>query len=208
MEVLIVPSSAGTAALEIRGAISARDASSFRRAIESALATGASGLVLVLHQVPYIAGAAFQSLVELAEGLHRHGGSVFLVEPPAKVKLMVEKLGASGWFHFETSVEAALSKGGAKREGPRLLDLHRHREFSVGPDPVLLGSDPTCTIVLRDPRAGARHAEVRIQGDQVLLRDLCTGHGTWVGDRKIEECALRAGDTIRIGSARFLFLCR
>ncbi|MDM7917259.1 MAG: SpoIIE family protein phosphatase, partial [Candidatus Eisenbacteria bacterium] len=56
-------------------------------------------------------------------------------------------------------------------------------------------------VRLADPRVSARHAELQVQGDEIVIRDLGSRNGTWVNDRKIEGgVQLRPGDRIRIGA--------
>lgn len=68
------------------------------------------------------------------------------------------------------------------RSGPRAgqtIDLRG--EESV------LGRDPTCDVVVPDEKASRRHARVvRGAGDAVVLEDLGSANGTWVGEGRLE----------------------
>ena len=69
--------------------------------------------------------------------------------------------------------------------------------------PVVLGRERGCDVVLRDPRASRRHAELRpLTGGRVLLRDLGSTNGTWVGGERIAEAVLAGGEELRLGDVR------
>ena len=46
---------------------------------------------------------------------------------------------------------------------------------------VFLGRSPDCTVVIHDPAVSKAHARVFVEGDQVLVEDLGSTNGTWVG---------------------------
>lgn len=68
---------------------------------------------------------------------------------------------------------------------------------------LVLGRQRGCDVVLRDPRASRRHAELRpLAGGRYLLRDLGSANGTWVGGRRVEEAVLGSGVELRLGDVR------
>ena len=51
----------------------------------------------------------------------------------------------------------------------------------------MIGHDRDCDLVLDDPQASPRHAQVEVQPDgRVVLRDLGSEAGTFVGDSRID----------------------
>jgi CheY-like chemotaxis protein len=56
-----------------------------------------------------------------------------------------------------------------------------------------------------EPSISGRHCEVRLLGGELLVRDLLSTNGTFVGDRKISECIIRIGETFRLGDVEFRF---
>jgi pSer/pThr/pTyr-binding forkhead associated (FHA) protein len=61
-------------------------------------------------------------------------------------------------------------------------------------------------IVLDDSFAAREHAEIEVAGEQVLLRDLGSGNGTFVNEVQITDPQLlRDGDRIRIGQTSLVF---
>jgi hypothetical protein len=75
-------------------------------------------------------------------------------------------------------------------------------EFPLA-DVTTIGRDATCTIVLDDDYASARHAAIVWRDGQLVLSDLDSTNGTMVNDAPIAEpVQLKLGDLIRIGSHR------
>jgi pSer/pThr/pTyr-binding forkhead associated (FHA) protein len=66
-----------------------------------------------------------------------------------------------------------------------------------------IGRDESCTVVVDDPGASRRHAEIRITHDgphlQVILRDLSSTNGTYLNGEQVGSEELRAGDRITVG---------
>jgi len=50
-----------------------------------------------------------------------------------------------------------------------------------------------------------RHCEVRLQGSELLVRDLLSTNGTFVGGRRISEAVVKPGETLRLGDVEFRF---
>ena len=60
-------------------------------------------------------------------------------------------------------------------------------------------------IVEDEARSLSRHhAEVIVQGQTVLVRDLKSSNGTFINNQKISEQELKIGDTVRFGSVSFI----
>jgi S1-C subfamily serine protease len=72
----------------------------------------------------------------------------------------------------------------------------------VGQQPLTIGRDPEADVVLDDDRVSRRHAVLATDGTAgLLLRDLSSTNGTWLGDRRIEGAApVAAGSRIRVGA--------
>lgn len=76
-------------------------------------------------------------------------------------------------------------------KGGRLLhDVDGGREVTVGPEPLLIGRDPACGLVIAESGVSAMHAELTATPKGVRLRDLGSKNGTWVGDLRISEAYL------------------
>jgi hypothetical protein len=58
-------------------------------------------------------------------------------------------------------------------------------------------------LELDDPDVSRKHATVECHGNRVVLRDLASTNGTFVGEARIESRELRDGDEFRVGTSRF-----
>ncbi len=72
-------------------------------------------------------------------------------------------------------------------------------------DVIHIGSNKTADIVLTDPTVSRRHAEVRRGRDGVLLRDLGSMNGTFVGQVRAKEVYLGADTLFRVGRTELSF---
>jgi CheY-like chemotaxis protein len=58
---------------------------------------------------------------------------------------------------------------------------------------------------IADTSVSSQHCEVRLEGDELVVRDLCSTNGTFFQGRKITEAVLKAGQTLRIGEVDLRF---
>jgi hypothetical protein len=72
----------------------------------------------------------------------------------------------------------------------------------AGGQPLLIGRDPACDIVLTIKKASRRHARIVWEEGRLLVRDDGSANGTHVNDARVTEAELCPGDIIRIGDAR------
>ncbi|MHC4549023.1 MAG: FHA domain-containing protein [Planctomycetota bacterium] len=80
------------------------------------------------------------------------------------------------------------------------------RTVFLGDDPLLVGRDLTCDILLKDPKASRRHCIIEPYGEgQWRLRDLDSGNGTKVNGKKVQRQILEPEDVVQIGDAKLLF---
>jgi DNA-binding winged helix-turn-helix (wHTH) protein len=65
---------------------------------------------------------------------------------------------------------------------------------------TVIGRDAACDVHLDSDHVSRHHAALEISGDRVLIEDLGSKNGTYVGERRIEgSVQLRPGDCIRFG---------
>ncbi|MGH9075564.1 MAG: FHA domain-containing protein, partial [Acidimicrobiales bacterium] len=79
------------------------------------------------------------------------------------------------------------------------------QRLPIGDDPVVLGRLPSCNVVIEDPNASRRHAEIRRQDDAVVLVDLGSTNGTRVNGASVSRHQLVDGDTVTIGTTTLAF---
>ena len=89
---------------------------------------------------------------------------------------------------------------------PRLAVQTRDRtwEIALDRDALTIGRDPASDVCLDDAAVSRHHARIERRGDCLLLRDLGSTNGTWLGARRVDETELRPGQTVRLGSARLV----
>lgn len=94
-------------------------------------------------------------------------------------------------------------------QGPEAADQLPHAEalqLVIGPrsipltqGPISIGRRLDNDVIIQATSVSRRHAQIVFRHGRWLLRDLHSTYGTQVNDHVIEECVLRAGDTIRFG---------
>ncbi|HVH99832.1 MAG TPA: FHA domain-containing protein, partial [Enhygromyxa sp.] len=70
---------------------------------------------------------------------------------------------------------------------------------------VVIGRDGG-DIVLGDGQASAAHAEIEFENGQLVVRDLGSTNGTWLGERNLPQFALSPGQVFRCGHTHFRLL--
>lgn len=89
----------------------------------------------------------------------------------------------------------------------RLIALNGPRKgerVTVPVEPLTIGRDKGCGLVLDDPDAALRHAVVEPRADGVFIRDLGSMSRILVNKREVREAQIRHGDVIEIGRSLFL----
>src|ERR1019366_8458375 len=56
-----------------------------------------------------------------------------------------------------------------------------------------------------EPSISGRHCEVRLRGEDLLVRDLLSTNGTFIGGQKISEAVVKPGQTLRLGDVELRF---
>lgn len=75
-----------------------------------------------------------------------------------------------------------------------------HREeVSSDSDFVVFGRDPSCDIVIKNPRCSRRHASVRVVPEGYHLLDMGSSNGVYVLGQKIDDAIVREGDVFSMG---------
>jgi pSer/pThr/pTyr-binding forkhead associated (FHA) protein len=70
--------------------------------------------------------------------------------------------------------------------------------------PLVIGSDPDCSLCCRSSSVSPHHCEVRLEPGGPVVRDLFSQSGTFVNDQRVEhEQPLQVGDRLRVGRLEF-----
>ena len=66
-----------------------------------------------------------------------------------------------------------------------------------------IGRALDCDISILEPALSRKHAELDLDGDTLIIRDLGSINGTWVNGNKIDEVELKDGDKLQFDKVRF-----
>ena len=75
------------------------------------------------------------------------------------------------------------------------------RAAALGDAPITVGSDPSCDLILTDPRVSRRHLEISRAAQQFAIHDLGSKNGTSFEGATITKATVRAGATLRLGNS-------
>jgi DNA-binding NtrC family response regulator len=78
-------------------------------------------------------------------------------------------------------------------------------KLPIGVEPVLVGRDASCEMVIADSRVSAVHAELVATERGVRMRDVGSRNGTWVGDVQITEAYLSEPASVWLGDVELVF---
>jgi anti-anti-sigma factor len=202
-----------SAEIIINGPVGSSDAKTLKDTLDKQVAARVAYVSILMKQVSYMNSAGLACLIEVSATLERRGGTLVLVEVQPKVKVVLSNLGMNRYFRFEAIDEDARAFLRAQAERvartPRIVPAD-------GPDagvafpvtaaaPIRIGSDAKSTIVVRHADAERAHAEVCVEGDRCCVKDLGSRTGTFVGDRKVANEPLKAGDVVRVATLKLAF---
>ncbi len=77
------------------------------------------------------------------------------------------------------------------------------QEFYIQKNPCLVGRGTQCDIVLPSTHISRQHAEIKVQGSLLYIRDLASANGTFVNDNRISQGFAKPGDDIRFDRYSF-----
>ena len=69
--------------------------------------------------------------------------------------------------------------------------------------PSVIGRGSDCDITLRHPLVSRRHCEILADDGHLIVRDLGSLNGTFVGKERISECELCPGELLTVGTVTF-----
>ncbi len=74
--------------------------------------------------------------------------------------------------------------------------------FAVDVDPLVIGRAPEVAIVLADPEVSALHCELRAVSEGILVRDLGSTNGTFIGAVRVREAIVSTQSELTLGSSK------
>jgi DNA-binding NtrC family response regulator len=84
-----------------------------------------------------------------------------------------------------------------------VLQVRGREPIALDVDPVVVGRDEGAHVVFADPEVSAFHCELRAVAEGVLVRDLGSTNGTFVGSLRVREAVVTEPTEIVVGSMRF-----
>ncbi len=93
---------------------------------------------------------------------------------------------------------------GARRRGQPMLEVDG-RPYQITTDVTVIGRGADADIVIDDPGASRRHAEVHLFDGKARVIDLGSTNGTFVDGDRVPVSSLREGSTITIGRTRITY---
>ena len=76
--------------------------------------------------------------------------------------------------------------------------------ITIDIDPVVVGRENGAQLMLADPEVSAVHCELRATNDGVLVRDLGSTNGTFVGPVKVQEATITMRAEVTVGQTRLV----
>jgi anti-anti-sigma factor len=195
------------AEITLGGTLATSSSMPLHEAIEAAIHGGARALILAMKDVQQISSSPLSILVAASEQLRPLGGVVYLVGVAQKVRVVIDALNLQSAFVSTSSLDDA-RKAGAERiavlaKAPKLSQ--DGKLVPILDEPVVIGSDAKCTIVVPHPQVEGRHAVVTARGAEVRVRDLGSRYGTFIDGKRIkDEQPLAPGAALTIANAKFV----
>ncbi|MEK7380688.1 MAG: adenylate/guanylate cyclase domain-containing protein [Gemmatimonadota bacterium] len=85
----------------------------------------------------------------------------------------------------------------------QLQHLSGPLRFAIGPHRLVLGRALSSDLLVADPAVSRRHADLRLDGDALLVRDLGSSNGTSLNGIRITEALARPNDVLAFGTVSF-----
>jgi CheY-like chemotaxis protein len=77
--------------------------------------------------------------------------------------------------------------------------------LAVGDSWATIGRADGNTLRILETSVSGRHCEVRVRGEELIVRDLASTNGTFVGGQRISEAKLQFGQSFRLGDVELRF---
>jgi DNA-binding NtrC family response regulator len=91
------------------------------------------------------------------------------------------------------------------RGGTIKISGQRKPPLVIGRDPVTIGRDAGCALVIDDPKVSAMHLEIVATQDGARVRDLDSRNGTWLAGARLRDAVLVEPARLRVGDVTLVF---
>jgi DNA-binding NtrC family response regulator len=85
-----------------------------------------------------------------------------------------------------------------------LLKTPEGRALIIDVDPLVIGHDPAATLVVDDPDVSPFHCELRAAAEGILVRDLHSAGGTFLGTVRVLEALVTTPCELTVGRSRIV----
>ncbi len=75
----------------------------------------------------------------------------------------------------------------------------------LGAEWVTIGRGDSNRFQIVESSVSGRHCEVRVQGNELVIRDLLSTNGTFVGNKKVSEGTVKSGETFKLGEVELRY---
>ena len=75
-------------------------------------------------------------------------------------------------------------------------------QFTIDVDALVIGRDPGANIVVADPEVSAFHCELRAVGEGLLVKDLGSTNGTYLGPVRVREAIVSTPSELTVGRSK------
>jgi DNA-binding NtrC family response regulator len=73
------------------------------------------------------------------------------------------------------------------------------RSVPLSGEMLVVGTSPSADLILRDETVSARHCGLRVAGGEVIIADLDSRNGTYVGGARVREARGQGGTVVTVG---------
>lgn len=148
----------------------------------------------------------FEATSDLATGMFRVRSGVIrgTTIEGGEIRQPVSYLPASGYDRLPGRPRLLVSSPERVLEGHQAASGQQHA-YELTTPVTVLGRGTDCDLRLVDPGVSRHHAELRIEGNEIVVIDLGSTNGTTVNGRPVRQTSLRDGARIGLGRTTLVF---
>ena len=79
----------------------------------------------------------------------------------------------------------------------------KRKDLPLTKEVMVIGRGQGCDLQVPLENVSRRHCEISISGETVKVKDLASSNGTYVNNKRVNECDLKAGDRLVVGPIVF-----
>ena len=78
------------------------------------------------------------------------------------------------------------------------------QKLAIDVDPLVVGRDPGAQLVLSDPEVSSLHCELRAVSEGILVKDLGSTNGTFIGPLRVREAVVTVTTEVTVGHSKIV----